>query len=93
MSAFFLFCASSASSSNSGYSTAGNRLALTDTVGLSRTVHNYTRNAANRVVNVDGVDYTWDANPLRYAARTSPPCFTSGTSWESPERRGAHLHL
>jgi hypothetical protein len=42
------------------------------------------RDAANRLVNVDGVDYTWDANPLRYAARTSR---------ESPERQCAHLRV
>ncbi len=52
MSAFFLFCASVPPSSNSGYSAAGNRLALAQTVGLSRTVHSYTYSAANRLTSV-----------------------------------------
>ncbi len=41
MSAFFLFCASIALFSNLGYPAADNCLALTQTVGLSRTVHSY----------------------------------------------------
>jgi YD repeat-containing protein len=76
------------------YDAVGNRTVHTRTL-TATTVITYAyeceaslkrskRDAANRLVNVDGVDYTWDANPLRYAARTA---------WESPERRGAYFHL
>jgi YD repeat-containing protein len=44
------------------YDAVGNRLALTQTLGVSQTVHNYQYDQANRLVNVDGQAYTWDAN-------------------------------
>jgi YD repeat-containing protein len=45
-----------------GYDAVGNRTALTQTVGVSQTVHSYQYDQANRLVNVDGQAYTWDAN-------------------------------
>jgi RHS repeat-associated protein len=36
------------------------RLALTETLGVTPTVHSYQYDDANRLVNVDGQAYTWD---------------------------------
>jgi YD repeat-containing protein len=66
-----------------GYDAVGTRTVQTRTL-TTTVVTTYQYDAANRLVNVDGVDYTWDDNPLRYAARTS---------WQSTERRRAHLCL
>jgi hypothetical protein len=57
---------------------------VTRTIGLLQTVHTYGYDAANRLTSVSGVAYTWDNNPLRYAA---------GTSRQLNKRWGAHLYL
>jgi RHS repeat-associated protein/uncharacterized repeat protein (TIGR01451 family) len=42
------------------YDAVGNRQALTETLGVTPTVHSYQYDDANRLVNVDGQAYTWD---------------------------------
>jgi YD repeat-containing protein len=58
------------------YDAVGNRQALTETLGVTPTAHSYVYDQANRLTSVDGITYTWDANPLRCATRTA---------WESAE--------
>ncbi len=70
------------------YDAVGNRLALTRTLGVSQTVHNYQYDTANRLVSVDGQAYTWDANgnllddgvrSFEYDAANRLTSVTSGT--------------
>jgi hypothetical protein len=65
------------------YDAVGNRTEQTRLL-TSTTVMTYHYDHANRLdyFYTDGVltDLDWDANPLRCAARTSPPCLTPGAS-------------
>ncbi len=65
------------------YDPVGNRTAQTRTL-TSTTVISYVYDAANRLTSVNGVGYTWDNNPLRYAA---------GTSRQLNKRWSTHLRL
>jgi len=54
------------------YDGVGNRTTLTQTLGVTPTVHSYQYDDANRLVSVDGQAYTWDdnGNLLNDGART-----------------------
>jgi PKD repeat protein len=65
------------------YDAVGNRTAQTRTL-TSTTVTTYTYDAANRLTSVNGVAYTWDDNPLRFA---------TGTTRKLKKRLGAQLQL